>query len=145
MLWAFSIFTSVETVFDRPHLERLFYILPKIDWKKVTNQENQYQQVQVLLRELKTSMQSVELWDSTTPASSAFESNLPFCCDTMYFHEWLQYVFVPKMQVIVEQREPLPGSMVLLPMAEEMLPVQKNMLEVMVVLKQIDEFFEGGI
>ena len=83
----------------------------------VTNPDTQYQQVQILLHELKTSMQTVELWDSTTPKASALESNLPFCCDTLYFHEWLQYVFVPKMQVIIEQRLPLPESMLLFPMA----------------------------
>ncbi len=106
------------------------------------NTKVKHQQVQLLLLDLQASMQVLELWALKPPEPSAFESSLPFCCDTMYFSEWLQYVFVPKMHLIVKQGSPLPEKLALLPMAQETILSREKGTKFLSVLKQIDELFD---
>lgn len=100
-----------------------------------------HQQVNVLLEELELVLKSASLWSEQSPAEQAFESNLPFCCDTMYFQEWLQYVFLPRMRGIIAQQLPLPSKMALLPMAEEAFIKHASIVPLLEVIQRIDTFF----
>ena len=95
-----------------------------------------------LLANLETEMRAVDLWQHESPPSSAFESSLPFCYDTMNFSEWLQWVFVARFRQMLEQGMPLPSSCEVAPMAEEYF---KNMDvyadPIMGLLKQFDAQF----
>src|SRR5690606_6450282 len=42
----------------------------------------------------------------------------PFCVDTLAFEEWLQWIFLPRMKVILENDEALPAASGILVMAE---------------------------
>ncbi|UAA39699.1 YqcC family protein [Paraneptunicella aestuarii] len=100
-----------------------------------------HQQVDTLLQELEWVLKSVSLWSEQPPAEQAFESNLPFCCDTMYFQEWLQYVFLPRMRGIIVKQLPLPSKMALLPMAEEAFIKHAGIAPLLEVIRRIDTFF----
>jgi uncharacterized protein YqcC (DUF446 family) len=66
-------------------------------------------------------MRQARLWASTPPAASRIASDLPFCCDTLSFHQWLQWLFMPRMHEILEHGDPLPSASAILPYAEETL------------------------
>ncbi|KQQ50047.1 pseudouridine synthase [Pseudomonas sp. Leaf127] len=57
-------------------------------------------------------------WDSTPPDAKALASQEPFCIDTLTFEQWLQWIFLPKMKVILEQDLPLPKASGIREMAE---------------------------
>lgn len=78
-----------------------------------------YQQVQVLLLAIQTELRGLQLWTELPPTDAALASQAPFCCDTMPLQQWLQYVLLPRMQVLVDARLPLPVNISICPIAEE--------------------------
>ncbi|TLX62918.1 pseudouridine synthase [Stutzerimonas nosocomialis] len=59
------------------------------------------------------------LWASEPPAAEALASREPFCVDTLKLEEWLQWIFLPRMKLILEQGQPLPRVSGIKEMAEE--------------------------
>jgi len=57
-------------------------------------------------------------WSESQPGAQALASREPFCVDTLEFHQWLQWIFLPRMKVILEQDMPLPNASGILEMAE---------------------------
>ncbi|MEN0107616.1 MAG: YqcC family protein [Pseudomonas sp.] len=57
-------------------------------------------------------------WSATPPSAEALASVEPFCVDSLAFEEWLQWIFLPRMKVIIESGQPLPSVSGIQPMAE---------------------------
>ncbi|WP_459743826.1 YqcC family protein [Pseudomonas sp. 3A(2025)] len=57
-------------------------------------------------------------WQSTAPDAKALSSQEPFSVDTLSFEQWLQWIFLPKMKIIIEQDQPLPRVSGIREMAE---------------------------
>lgn len=57
-------------------------------------------------------------WAETQPAPEALASGEPFAVDLLEFDQWLQWIFLPRMKVILEQDLPLPNASGILEMAE---------------------------
>lgn len=57
-------------------------------------------------------------WSDLPPSAQALASREPFSVDTLEFHQWLQWIFLPRMKVILEQDLPLPNASGILEMAE---------------------------
>lgn len=65
-------------------------------------------------------LKQCHLWSDTQPSAAAMASHAPFACDTMAFEQWLQFIFIPKMTELVAQEHPLPTTMAIAPMAEQL-------------------------
>lgn len=63
-------------------------------------------------------MRRIGLWDDTRPSQEALESLVPFCYDTLKFEQWLQWVFLPKMKLALEQQIDFPASSNIATLAE---------------------------
>lgn len=72
------------------------------------------QQLLLIERELRL----LGLWSVDSPAPEALASVEPFCVDTLRFEQWLQWIFLPRMKVIVEADQPLPAASGICAMAE---------------------------
>ncbi|WP_439852090.1 YqcC family protein [Pseudomonas syringae] len=57
-------------------------------------------------------------WDVTPPGEAALSSQEPFSVDTLEFAQWLQWIFLPRMKVILERDLPLPNASGIVDMAE---------------------------
>lgn len=75
--------------------------------------------IQQLLRALEAELKQLQLWSASPPDIRALESTLPFCCDTLPLEQWLQFIFLPRMQALIDARLNLPGKIGILPIAEE--------------------------
>ena len=95
-------------------------------------------QVADILLEIEREMRSANLWQRRPPSKEAFTSAQPFCVDTMYFYEWMQWVFLPRMKQIVEEDLPLPQNSAIFPMAEE--AFRQDIDNVRGLMKAIDAF-----
>ncbi len=71
-------------------------------------------QLLLIERELRV----LDLWASTPPDAQALASQEPFCVDTLSFEQWLQWIFLPRMKVILEREDALPTVSGILAMAE---------------------------
>lgn len=67
-----------------------------------------HEELDVALRELEATMQAVDLWRMAPPPPEAFHSVEPFCVDTMSLPQWLRFVFIPRLDAVVDARAPLP-------------------------------------
>lgn len=72
---------------------------------------------QLLLMERELRRQ--EMWGDQAPAPDALASQTPFCVDTLALEEWLQWVFVPRLKLLLEAGAPLPARCAISPMGEE--------------------------
>lgn len=95
-----------------------------------------------LLDNLEHYLKQLQLWQQELPSLQALNSNAPFCCDTLSFEQWLQFIFIPKMRQLIELDVPLPASMTLLPMAEQswqgQLSQYQDLLE---IIRGFDQLF----
>ncbi|CCQ11694.1 hypothetical protein PALB_25950 [Pseudoalteromonas luteoviolacea B = ATCC 29581] len=71
-----------------------------------------------LLNALESQLAHDGLWQNTAIPQHALQSRAPFCCDTMRFEQWLQFVFLKKMRTLLIADVPLPSNFALLPMLE---------------------------
>ncbi|WP_437612498.1 YqcC family protein [Erwinia sp. V71] len=79
------------------------------------------QQVRQRLLAVAQVLQDSGLWQSHAPDTQAFNSNEPFCVDTMLPLEWLQWVLLPRMQALLDSQAPLPQNFSITPYYEEAL------------------------
>lgn len=52
------------------------------------------------------------------PSDAALASTAPFCFDTLEFHAWLEWVFLPRMQQAIEDELELAAPCSIAPLAE---------------------------
>jgi uncharacterized protein YqcC (DUF446 family) len=74
--------------------------------------------LQSLLMDLEAELRVAGLWAEQSPPEFAFASEEPFCIDTMEFAEWLQFVFLARLQFLIEQQQELPSRCGIAPYAE---------------------------
>jgi uncharacterized protein YqcC (DUF446 family) len=69
-------------------------------------------------------LRAVGLWGSESPSLERLSSVEPFCVDTLALEEWLQWIFLPRMKLIIESGADLPGASGIREMAEEAYALQ---------------------
>lgn len=100
---------------------------------------NQYQQLQQLMLEAEAEMRSAGLWSGSPPSPEAMQSIMPFMYDTLRFHEWLQWVFLPRTKALMEARRPLPANCHIHPLAEhELGKLEADTTRLLSVILSID-------
>ncbi|QIR14957.1 YqcC family protein [Shewanella aestuarii] len=79
------------------------------------------------------------LWSQQPPSEVAMASTAPFACDSMNFEEWLQFIFIPKMTLLIEHKQPLPVNMAIAPMAKHVWLSIPERNDLIVLLTQFDQ------
>lgn len=77
-----------------------------------------YQQTALLLRRIEAELKALQWWSQQAPSAAALASTAPFACDLMSLAQWLQFIFLPRMQALIDGRLPLPRNCHIQPMAE---------------------------
>lgn len=55
-------------------------------------------------------LRALDLWAEQSPPAEALASVEPFCVDTLELEEWLQWIFLPRMKLIIESGAELPRT-----------------------------------
>ncbi len=101
-------------------------------------------EVKGLLLAVAQELNALALWQQESPSAEALASTLPFCMDTLEFHQWLQFVLLARLQQMLQQQQPLPTQIAVYPMATEIykeeLQAKRSLLE---LLAQLDECLTG--
>ncbi|WP_342322085.1 YqcC family protein [Kosakonia sp. BYX6] len=104
----------------------------------------QHQRVRQQLHLLEAQLREHNLWQTTSPAPSAFESTQPFCMDTLEPFEWLQWVLIPRMHALLDSKQALPQAFAVAPYYEIALDATHPSRDAMLVyLQQLDALFIG--
>ncbi len=93
-----------------------------------------------VLLEVEASLRIHGKWGDERPDASDLNSSIPFCMDTLSFEQWLQWIFLPRMKITIEETRPLPARSGIYEYAEECLhkkdPSRRNLLK---LLKRFDD------
>ncbi|MDX1457155.1 MAG: YqcC family protein [Marinobacter sp.] len=81
--------------------------------------QDKLDQVSDSLLKIEMELRRLEVWSSVLPSPEALQSSQPFAVDTLEFTEWLQFIFIQRMKLLVESGAPLPSVSGMAPMAEE--------------------------
>ncbi|MCE3252832.1 MAG: YqcC family protein [Cellvibrio sp.] len=96
--------------------------MPNIDCRqyhaKIT-MDNLHIAVAETLMDIEKELRALQLWDGAMISEEALASEQPFAIDTMTFPQWLQFIFLPRMYVLIEQKMQFPGNCGIAPMAEQ--------------------------
>ncbi|MDX5372266.1 MAG: YqcC family protein [Pseudomonadaceae bacterium] len=85
------------------------------------------------------------MWSAEAPTAEALASRQPFCVDTLDFEAWLQWVFLPRMKVLLESSGPLPAASGIRPMAEERYKGrEREVVTLLLVLGEFDQLIAGA-
>jgi uncharacterized protein YqcC (DUF446 family) len=99
-----------------------------------------HQQCSKLLVQLEQDLKQLQLWSEQAPSNDQLNSVQPFAVDTLAFEQWLQFIFIPKMTMLVNSQSQLPTSMAIHPMAEESFNQQNESFNALLTtIKQIDQ------
>lgn len=77
------------------------------------------QPIHLALDELEQALRTLALWQETPPSAEALASEMPFCLDTLAFHEWLQFILLDRFRQMLRREAMMPAEMALYPMATE--------------------------
>ena len=69
-----------------------------------------HQPLSEALDELESTLKMSHLWQVETPTEKAFGSQQPFCVDTMSMPQWLRFVFIGRLQALVDARGAMPAK-----------------------------------
>jgi uncharacterized protein YqcC (DUF446 family) len=72
-----------------------------------------------ILMDIEKELRELQLWESEPPSAQALASTQPFAIDTLTFVQWLQFIFIPRLYVMVDNQLALPSVSGVAPMAEE--------------------------
>jgi uncharacterized protein YqcC (DUF446 family) len=101
-------------------------------------------QVKSLLIALEVELKHLSLWQPVLPSPEALASAMPFCYDTMSLQQWLQFVFIPRMQALLDANGSLPGRMSILPVAEQAFGnIQADVVPLLNIIQRLDNAISG--
>lgn len=96
-----------------------------------------HDQLSLQLDKLEQLLRAAGWWSLQAPEPQRLASVAPFCVDTLGFEEWLQWIFLPRMRQILQQRGRVPAAL-LGPMAEQSFGTSADAAGVVVTLQVID-------
>ena len=102
-------------------------------------EQEKRQLISALMNELEQALRVQKLWQSEPPSEQALASTEPFAIDTLNFTQWLQFIFIEKISVLLQLNLPLPTAMAIAPMATEYFKSQSiNSAEIVALITRID-------
>lgn len=102
-----------------------------------------YRHSMLLLEKLEAVMDDVGLWETEAPSLDALLSVEPFAVDTLACHQWLQWIFIPKMKRLITRNMPLPERFAISPYVEEAMKQDKGIDTILGVTRELDNLFKA--
>lgn len=103
--------------------------------------------VLLLLQDVEREMRGLGLWSDEAPEPERLASKMPFCYDTLPFPEWLQWVFLPKLRVMLELHQALPHKCNIAPLADEWFKaqgIQQDARKLQEVIRDLDRLLSAS-
>ncbi len=92
-----------------------------------------------LLIDIECELRRGDFWQQESPSAEALASTEPFAVDTLDFQQWLQFIFLPRMRLLIDERNALPQQSNITAMAEVAWIEEIRAMAVITVLRQFDE------
>ncbi|MEL6447555.1 MAG: YqcC family protein [Pseudomonadota bacterium] len=94
---------------------------------------------------IENELKRLEIWDEEPPSAEALKSQEPFCFDTLGFAQWMQWIFLPRVQEVVENERDMPAQSDVHTYAEEVLKnTDYESEQLLFLIKTFDEIVATG-
>ena len=104
-----------------------------------------HKQVESALQSLQQALERAGHWAMDDISAEALASQQPFCLDTMNFSQWLQFVFIPNIEALIDNNQALPVLLKgqgLEPMASEIYKNTEADQVILVLIRQLDDLLQ---
>lgn len=71
------------------------------------------------LNDLQIAMRLHSVWEETPPSAEALANDEPFCVSTLSATQWLQWIFLPRMNALLDANGEIPQNFAITPYLEE--------------------------
>jgi uncharacterized protein YqcC (DUF446 family) len=95
----------------------------------------------LLLQQLELQMRQCSLWSALPPSDKALASIEPFAIDSLQPEEWLQWVFIVKINVMIDAGISLPNGFAIYPYFGEVWKNNVDKTELLATIQSIDEVY----
>ena len=103
-----------------------------------------YRAVRRVINGIEQQLQRTQLWESEPPPDDDLASREPFSYDTLPFHRWLQWLFIPRMRTILAGHGHMPTSSDILPYATDCLrDCPEDVGQLLFLIQTFDELITG--
>ena len=92
-----------------------------------------------LVNQLKQLLAQHQLWQTTPPSAQALSSTEPFAIDTLEPHEWLQWIFIQRIEAMIEAKQSLPKGFEIAPYFQQVWQERREYDEIVALLRLIDD------
>ncbi|MDP8101172.1 YqcC family protein [Phocoenobacter atlanticus] len=96
-------------------------------------------QIRQHLNELQIVMQLHHLWESISPSPQDLANDQPFCIGTLSATQWLQWVFIPRINALLDANAELPVNFSITPYLEEALKNEKYLTQLCEPIQHIEK------
>lgn len=73
-------------------------------------QVEHYYKVADILLAMEAQLRYLKLWEFEDPSEQQLQSQEPFSVDTLRFTQWMQFVLIPRLKILIEEQAPLPSQ-----------------------------------
>ncbi|HZF29260.1 MAG TPA: YqcC family protein [Gammaproteobacteria bacterium] len=80
---------------------------------------DRHRALSVIVDALEATLRRMRLWEQESPDAVRLASTQPFSCDTLRFHQWLQWLLIPRMRQVLDDGGALPTASAIHAYAEE--------------------------
>ena len=94
--------------------------------------------------EIEAEMKRINMWSANPPPPEAFNFQRAFAMDTMPFSYWLQFVFIPRVNQIVNTDEHLPTRSMVGVQAVREFDGDDEANQLVSMLSSFDRYIERG-
>ncbi|MED5524474.1 MAG: YqcC family protein [Pseudomonadota bacterium] len=104
---------------------------------------DKHQQALLLLEQIEMEMRLQKLWAQQHPGEQALASTEPFAVDTLDFEQWVQFIYLPKLKVLIGENQ-APSNVSVCPMAEESWRHHgSRLMPLLELIADLDELLSG--
>ncbi|MBE2896556.1 YqcC family protein [Pasteurellaceae bacterium HPA106] len=100
--------------------------------------------VEIHLQQLAESLVALNLWQSQPPHPSKLASTAPFALDTLEPHEWLQWIFIPRMRALLAAKADLPRNFAISPYIEEAMKETDQLARILTPLYALERILNDS-
>ena len=97
-----------------------------------------YMKIIEKLLQLENELKAHGLWSKQSPSQDAMANTSPFSCEVMSFENWLQFIFIPKMYVLIASNSELPSNIAIAPMSHHVWNVQPHLGTLIIMFDDLD-------
>ncbi len=104
---------------------------------------DRYQRAADFAERIEGELRSLNVWQSEPVPKPAYDSERAFFADTMTFYQWLQFVLLPRVRQVIEERGAFPAKSAVGAYAVRELDGYDEANGLIKALAEFDDFIEG--